>query len=237
MKTNHEHFYPKSQRGNAMVYVLIAIVLFAALSMTLGRQTDTGEAAGLPEAKAEMYATQLIAYATAAKSSIEQMTFSGAKLDDLDFTLPSQAGFNNAPTSRKVYHPNGGGLNANPLPKEAIKQNLSDPVAGWYLGRFNNVEWTKTTAPEVVLVAYQINKKVCEEINKTATGSDVIPQLTDSIRETMIDDSFYTGGSNVDLTTDPAGSPICAACHNRSQICVEDQTPGTYAFYSVLIPQ
>lgn len=238
MKTKREHFLAgaKSQSGNAMIYVLIAIVLFAALSFTFSRQTDTGEAGGLDDAKAEMYATQMIAYATSTKSALDQMIFSGASIDDLNFTLPSQAGFNNAPTITKVYHPDGGGLNSAALASAAIKQNIADPVAGWYMGRFNNVEWTKTTGQDVILVAFQIKKEVCEKINDKVTGSTAIPLLADSIRETMIDDSLY-GGANVDFTTDPAGSPVCAACHNRSALCVEDQAGGTYGFYTVVADQ
>ncbi len=242
MKTKHEHLFsgksqPVAQAGNAMVYVLIAIVLFAALSMTLGRQADTGEASDISEGKAELYATQLQTYAAGAKSSIDQMLFSGAKVDTLDFTLPSQAGFNTAPTINKVYHPDGGGLNPGTLPTEIQTDDIADPVAGWYLGRFNNVEWTPTTAQDVILVAYQIKKSVCEKINKQITGSTAIPQMTDSIRETMIDDAIYAGGANVDLTTDPAGTPICAACHKHSSLCVEDDADDTYGFYTVIEAQ
>jgi hypothetical protein len=208
MKTKHEHFIGRphslhsnqhpNQRGNALIYVLVAIVLLAALSMTLGRQTDTSESSDLDDAKAEMYATQLMAYAAATKNSIDQMLFSNDKaLAQLDFTLPTQAGFNTAPTIYKVYHPDGGGLNAARLPADITTSAISDPVAGWYLGRFNNVEWTPTTA-------------------------------------TVIDNSIYTGATNVDLTTDPAGTPLCSACHKRASLCVEDASAGTYGFYTII---
>lgn len=236
MKTKREHlfFTLQAQRGNAMIYVLIAIVLFAALSMTLGRQTNTNEADDLDDSKAEMYATQFIAYAASAKSAIDQMQFGGIDIANVNFTLPSQAGFNTAPTITKIYHPDGGGLNAGKLPEDAITSAIADPVAGWYMGRFNNVEWTKTSGTDVILTAFQIKKSICEKINLTITGSVTIPQLGDTIRETMIDDSFYTGATNVDLTTDPAGAPLCASCHNKASLCVEDSAGGTYAFYSVI---
>jgi hypothetical protein len=241
MKTKHEHFIGRShnrrsnERGNALIYVLVAIVLFAALSMTLGRQTDTSESSDLDDAKAEMHATQLMSYAAATKNSIDQMLFSNNNaLAQLDFTLPTQAGFNTAPTLYKVYHPDGGGLNAARLPSDITTSAVSDPVAGWYLGRFNNIEWTPTAATDVVLVAFQIKRSVCEKINLKVTGSATIPQLGDSIRETMIDDSLYTGATNVDLTTDPAGTPLCAACHKRASLCVEDASAGTYGFYTVI---
>lgn len=225
----------KQERGNALVYVLIAICLFAALSFVLGKQTDTSEGSAISEDKAELYATQLISYSAQAKSAVDQMVFSGTKLDNLDFTLPTESGFNTAPPAltNKVFHPDGGGLSPGRLPAEAVAQNSTDPTAGWYIGRFNNVEWTKTAGTDVVLVAYQINKKVCEKINEKAVGSDAIPVMGDSIKETMINDAFHTG-VNTDLTTDPTGSPVCADCHKRASICVEDQGGGRYAFFTVL---
>ena len=216
-----------------MIYVLIAIVLFAALSMTLGRQTDNSEASDLDDGKAELYATQLIAYATQAKSAVDQMMFSSTSIDELDFTLPSEAGFNSAPTMHKVFHPDGGGLNAVALPEQAIDQNIADPVAGWYMGRFENVEWTETSGTDVILIAYQVKKKICEKINQNVTGTTTIPQLTTTIRNVFIDDAIHAGG-NVELTTDPAGTPICATCHKRASLCVEDVVPGTYGFYTIL---
>lgn len=221
-------------RGNAMLYVLIAIVLFAALSMTLGRQTDTDEAGDLSDARARAHATQIIAYSAAAKSAADQMLFSNTRLANIDFTLPGQAGFNTAPTITKIYHPDGGGLNPGRLASDAVKQGVSDPVAGWYIGRFNNVEWTATTGTDIILTAFQINRKICEIINETLTGSTAIPTLTVAARAVLIDDAIYTGVTNTDLTTDPAGSPVCADCHRKASLCVKDNALDVYAFYTIV---
>ncbi|MGB0719383.1 MAG: hypothetical protein ACPGRX_02860 [Bdellovibrionales bacterium] len=237
METNKEHFY--AQSGNALIYVLIAIVLFAALSFTLARQTDTNEAGYLSDEKAELYATQIISYAAQAKSAIDQMLFTGTDIDDLDFTDPSDAGFNSGTQldrTYRVFHPEGGGLTKGRLPSEAVTNAITDPPAGWYVGRFNTVEWTESTAQDVILVAYQIKQAVCEKINEKITGSTAIPLMTDSIKETMIDDSFYTG-TNIDLTTDPSGSPICSPCHEVASLCVHNQAQNAYAFYTILADQ
>ncbi len=229
MKTNQE-------RGNALIYVLIAIVLFAALSLTLGRQTDTSESGGLNDDRARLYASQLISYAAQAKSSVDQMLFSGTDINDLDFALPGSATYDTGTSANKikrVYHPDGGGLNASPLPKDSVTYTGNDPVASWYMGRFNNIEWTKTSATDVILVAYGIDKTVCEKINETVNGSATIPAMTDSIRDVMIDDVYHSG-TNGDLLTDPAGTPVCAACHKVSSLCVEDSGGGIYGFYTVI---
>jgi hypothetical protein len=243
METNRE-------RGNALIYVLIAIALFAALSMTLGRQTDTGEASSLSDERAELYATQLIAYAAQAKSSVDQMMFSGGKIETLDFTLPGAAGYDTGSALdkiKRVYHPDGGGLIAENLPEEAAAYTGNDPEAGWYMGRFNNVEWTKlgpgntsgpggTEAPfeDVILVAYGINEKICEKINEKVKGSPAIPQMTATIRNVMIDDAYHTG-VNAHLTTVLPGAPVCADCDELSSLCVEDSAGNIFGYYSVLL--
>ncbi len=229
MKTNRE-------RGNALIYVLIAIALFAALSMTLGRQTDTGEASSLSDEKAELYATQLISYAAQAKSAVDQMSFSGTDIDDLDFALPGSGTYDAgtmANKTKRVYHPDGGGLLAGRLPPEATPYTGSDPAAGWYMGRFNNIEWTKTTGTDVILVAYGIDERVCASINEKVKGLSNIPQMGGTIRNLMIDDVYHTG-VNADLTTLP-GSPVCADCDNVSSLCVEDQAGDIFGFYTVLL--
>lgn len=236
MKTKDEHFInssstPLCERGNALVYVLIAIVLFSALSFTLSRQSGTDEASDLDRQKAKFYATQMIGYATQTKSAIDQLLFMGTEVADLDFTLPSDPTFNTAPHLDKVFHPEGGGLNLATLSSAAIDQNITDPVAGWYLGRFNNVDWTPTAGDDVILIAYQIRREICQQINFAITGSIVIPTMGDSIKEVMIDDSLYTG-TNTELTTDTG--EICPECRNVSNLCVENQAQDAYGFYTVI---
>lgn len=231
-----KHFGKRSgESGNALIYVLIAIVLFAALSFTLSRQTDTSEASGISDEKAELYATQLITYAAQAKSAIDQMLFTTTRVNALDFTPPTDASFDTGATITKIYHPNGGGLTPGTIPADAIGGSGSDPVPGWYMGRFNNVEWTKSSANDVILVAYQIKQEVCERINLKITGSTTIPDMTNSIKNTMIDDAFHTG-TNTDLTTDAPGD-ICPDCHNLASLCVHNVAEDAYGFYTVVADQ
>ena len=239
MKTNHEHFINTpvraTERGNALIYVLIAVALFAALSFTLGRQTNTNEAGGLSDQKADLYATQLISYAAQAKSALDQMGFTGTEANDFDFMLPTDANFNTGSHIHKVYHPAGGGLNPGRIPDSAATSAITDPPAGWYMGRFNNVQWTETVGQDVILVAYQIKREICEKINLKVNGSATIPAIDDSIRETMIDDDLYTG-SNVDLSTELAGD-ICPECDHVPSLCVQNQAGTAYGFYSILADQ
>jgi len=243
-----KHSRIKSQRGNALVYVLVGIALFAALSFTLSRQTDTAEGSSIDEGKVELYASQLISYASQAKGAIDMMLFSGSDIADLDFTLPTESGFNTGSAIHKVYHPQGGGLTPGRINERIQTGAVADPVSGWYLGRFNNVDWTAlgpgntagaggAEAPyeEVMLIAYQINRKVCENINFKINGSTAIPVIGDTLRNVFIDDSIHAG-SNVDLSTSGA-SPICAECENVAMLCVANAAENAYGFYTIIADQ
>jgi len=255
METNSEHSSVKTsgqkqrkgERGNALIYVLVAIALFAALSFTLSRQTDSGEAGGLDEDRAELYASQLISYASQAKNVIDQLDFQGVDISKIDFTLPSDTTFNSGTTIYKIYHPDGGGLNLGKIsPENTDSSNITtpaDPPAGWYMGGFNNVEWTASGSTDIILVAYGINGTVCRVINNKIdpTLSPNPPLMTDSAKEAFVERQInfsggtqtrYTTGANVDLTTQ-GGSDICAACDEKASLCVQD-SDGVFAFYSVL---
>lgn len=231
MKTKSEQNARRpSERGNVMVYVLIAIALFAALSFTLSRQTDTDEAGGLDEQKAELYATQMISFTAQVKSALDQMTFINTDVGDFDFTLPTAANFNTPPHINKVYHPEGGGITLARLAPNVIFEENSNPQAGWYMGRFNNVEWTPDTATDVLLVAHQIHADVCRRLNLKVTGTETIPAISGGTLASYFVDAAYHSGANQDFEV-----ASCAACENYQSLCVSNAGGTAYSFYNVLM--
>ncbi|MGH1375155.1 MAG: hypothetical protein ACRBCK_02300 [Alphaproteobacteria bacterium] len=213
-----------SQNGNALIYVLIAIVLFAALGFTLTRQVQNTGTREIDRAEIDLYALQLITYSAQATSSIEQMRFSGSDADDLIFVQPAESGYSSAPHIHKVFHPQGGGLNPQTLPADTVLQVAATPPAGWYLGRFNNVEWTPTNAQDVILSAYQISRPLCETINQRITGNTSIPALSGSMSTFLVD-----SGTNSDLNI-----ANCAACEGYVSLCVSNDVQTSYSFYTII---
>ncbi len=214
-----------AEHGNALIYVLVAIVLFAALGFTLTRQVQNTGTREIDSAKIELYALQLITYSTHAQSAVEQMIFSGSDADDLVFTKPGESGYSTAPHIHKVFHPQGGGLNTENLPDDVVLQVSSTPPAGWYLGRFNNVEWTPTNAADVILTAYQISQAVCEVVNQKITGSSAIPALSGDMSSFLVD--LSGGNSDLDLAD-------CAACEGYVSLCVSNSAQTSYSFYTII---
>lgn len=227
----------KNQTGNATIYVLIVVALFAALAIIVSRQNSSGEAQPLSTEKASIIADQIIAYPYQVKQSIDMMMMNQTESSSLDFTLPTSVDFNTAPTITKVFHPDGGGLTLAQIPQEAVNQTSTNPVAGWYLGMFNNVEWTESQANDVMLVAWQLSQQICAMIDQKLTGSSTIPTVNDTIPNLFINKE-YPPGNAVHSGTNALdfSSANCAGCYGKPQLCVAD-TGSRYGFYSLILGQ
>lgn len=220
--------------GNAFVYILIACVLLGALTYSLSRSYNTGGAAkDLDDTRASIAADLILAYAGNAANVITQLDQTGVGDDEIVFTIPSDATFNNAPTTEKLFHPDGGGLNYKPLPKDAIDQALTGtPIAGYYIGRFNNFEWTPTTAFDVVFTAWGLNQATCAALNKKVLGTTTITadQNSSRLKRSLIDDVHH-GLGQVDMTV-----ALCASCEDKPAMCQKTASaPDIYVFYSILV--
>lgn len=240
------------ERGNAMVYVLIIVALFAALNFVLARGSDTSETNVIDNQQVDFYATQIMNYAAQARDSVLKMTYSGTDIDDLTFFRQGDADYDSEVTyanSTKVYHPLGGGLVAQSFPENLAAPagtTENGPDAGWYIGRFNNVEWSYTSAgQDVLLVAYRIPEAVCERINEMIAGTDYIPppQLTTQIRTALIDNTNTTpahlrsnGTGHSGGTTD-FDTTVCPDCDGVPSMCVQNSTGDVFAFYDLIAQQ
>jgi hypothetical protein len=220
-----------NDRGNAFLYILIAIVLFAALTYALVRNHDAGGAASeIDEGRVAVAADAILAYAVSTQTAISQMDRMGTTADEIDFILPSEATFNDTPTLDKLFHPDGGGLIYKPLPKDAIDSTVTSPAAGFYVGQFNNFEWSPTTAQDVIFSAYGLTETVCARLNRQITGDPAIPEVQGiSLQQALADASLHTSG-NADID-----SSSCADCEEKPALCIHDGSK--YGFYSVMVAQ
>ncbi len=232
MNSERKSFSRNNQRGNAMVYVLIIVALFAALSFVLSRQTDTSETGVISESQLEIFTGVLLQAPMQLKQSIDQMVFTGTQVSVLDFVTPDQVAFDTAPVINKVFHPSGGGVILPRIPGDAVNEISTDPPARWYIGRFENVEWSPSSAHDVVLTAHQVTQQVCARINEKLTGSTTIPELTDPVNELLIDASLSTAGANIEFTS--ARCTVPADCFGEQSLCVKDNGVNAWSFYSLI---
>ena len=222
-----------NQKGNVFIYILIAVGLFGALMFALSKSASQTDAVSeLAEGESKIVANEILAYAASATNAIAQMQQTGATVSMINFMIPSDDDFEDntpaEPTIYKLFHPDGGGLNYKTLPTKASADDKTGLAAGYYIGRFNNIEWTPTTTHDVVFTAYEIKESVCKELNRKMTGSTTIPTVSGaSLQNLFVYDDLHTG-TNEDFT-----ETNCTACEEVSALCVTDGA-GKYAFYSLL---
>lgn len=237
----------RNQNGNVFIYILIAVGLLGALMFAMSKSASQNDAAGeLSEGESKIAASEIIAYATSTTNALAQMQQTGATLswdhtlsDNLkpknrvNFMLPADDDFelddkDHAPNIYKLFHPDGGGLNYKTLPAKAVLNSGSTLKPGYYIGRFNNIEWTPTTAQDVVFAAYEIKESVCKALNKAVTGNTTIPTVSgESLQNLFVYDDLHTGTNDDFMITN------CTACEEISALCVTDGS-GKYTFYSIL---
>ncbi len=215
--------------GNAMVYILIALALMGALTMVIMRQNNQSSD-DIDADRAELVASQMLTYTTAVKSAIDQMLMIGTPAASINFERPNDTNFDTAPYTYKLYHPEGGGLGYSSPDPSMFSSGLSSPDAGWYTGRFNNIEWTPTTAQDIVLTAWGVNPQVCALLNKKITGSSTIPALA-AARSRLVNVTYHSTANAEFVKAD------CNACEEKPSLCVSTDSGAVFVFYSIISAQ
>lgn len=206
-----------------MVYVLIAIALFGALTLTLSNQNNNADGQNLDDEKVELYANELIEYIASAQNVIDMMMATGTEVSELNFVNPTSTGFNTPPHQHKVFHPQGGGFNY----QEKFNNEISGGVAHqWYIQNNLNVEWTKTTQNDVIMIAYNINPEICAELNKKITGSTTIPALSVALNDIFDPDNF---------TETAFDTGNCSDCDGHPSLCISNSVADTFGFYDIIV--
>lgn len=152
------------QSGNILFLILLAIVLFAALTYAVNGSFRVTQDTAIPKEKARSIATQIINYVTSMEQAVTRMRTTGeCKLEQLDFDrAPEFTGYDglNTPADGhcKLFNANGGGIPFTP------------PDPAWFdgvnTGQYWYGEWHFTGANYVA------------NIGTTAAGVDTSQEIT-----------------------------------------------------------
>lgn len=215
-------------KGNALVYVLIAVALMAAVTYAVTGDNRGSQEGQLTDAQAKLLATDLIAHAAAAEQAVYQMTQWGVDYSEIKFDLPSTAGYSTDVT-KQIYHPSGGGLTFPTYNPDTIfvDNSLSPPNVdrGWRWQNITNVEWSSSSATDIIMAFVDINPNICAAINEQLVGNATVP--TSGVNFNATFDYSYSSHDNFTISD-------CVACQNKRALCIENGTGQTYAFYSIL---
>lgn len=106
----------RSERGNVLFLILIAVALFAALSYVVTQSTRSGGGSTERE-KNILSSAQMTQYPTALRTAIIRMVLGGVGVESIYFNPPSN--FTAVSTTRwLVFHPQGGGATYQEAPSD-----------------------------------------------------------------------------------------------------------------------
>lgn len=224
-----------SQRGNAMIYILVGIFLFAALAYTFVKSGKSGQGK-LTNKQADVAAAEILGYAGTVSKSVDRLRQKGCSEQQISFENSLDALHTNpsAPSSHEcdVFNPAGAALN----PAQA--------QTGWFVGTLGAYNFFYTSGDaikgsgtdcaakscaDINLTLKDISKTLCDSLNKQLgqlTAFTPIP--SDTLQACPFDGTFDCGGTATTLVF--AASPLSS----KPAACYDDTVTG-YTFTAVLL--
>lgn len=181
------HHIIRNQRGNILFLILLAVVLFAALSYAVTNSMRGGGNDGSKES-ADALAAQIIQYGALVEQSVQRLRLTnGCKDTQISFQNAIVSGYTNpnAPGNNAchVFDPAGGGLAWQDPPDGALATaNETYLFSGVdcipQVGTGSDIHcWSNGTNDdnELLMTLKGITEKVCASINERVRGTREIP--------------------------------------------------------------
>jgi hypothetical protein len=213
----------KSQNGNVIFIILIAVALFAALGFAITASTRASGNGNINKDKGDLTASRILNFTVSVQGAVTRlMTMSGEPITSLKFNNDLSTTFDGTPIlsamgtpadpSLYVFHPQGGG---------AIPQVFEDAVtpcsgcanqvkAGHFSVIWLNVPNAGTEASDVALQIADLDNEACLAINRRQ-GINFIPN------------TYFQGGSFRDAITPPP-LPVISGNTAEDQAAIEGKS-------------
>ncbi|MEM6811267.1 MAG: hypothetical protein AAF549_02250 [Pseudomonadota bacterium] len=224
-----------TESGNILFYILIAVVLLAALTYAVSNSTRTNTST-ISIQQAKIAAQELTEYGQILTEAVSKLLLRKCRDDDISFEHPDLSDeYDNfgAPDDNRchVFQTNGGNVNL-----LEIQPNWIDPDArnlpSYQVPLFSGSHCVigsgeeECREPELTVLVGYLQKEVCSEINRLFNNPDMIDPDGILLTEDMIFNGRYSLFSEIDGDINIEG---------RLAGCVE--TNDSYTFYQVLLPR
>lgn len=226
------------QSGNALWFILIAIVLLGALTMLLSRSGDSVTQSGDVE-RMRILSSQMMRYAQGLQAAIDQMTMRGVSESDISFqNSVTTVNYTNAActvSDCKLFDAGGGG------------QEYRAPPAGandgseWIFTGANNVGTAANaigstaagTGNDLVMLLPNVKSDLCVQINREigVGTAGTLPEDATGIDATPFTGTFAAALDIID------GDPAPFELDGKSAGCFTDTAPDpdvVYYYYVLL---
>lgn len=238
-----------------MIYILVAIILFAALSYTVSGMMRGGNSDMIGEERAKILGGEILDYGRVLRQAVQNLRISnGCSETDLSFEnniLLQYTNTTNPPDRCKIFHPSGGDINyIVPNPEWLDAEHSAELYYNeWFI--------TSVCAPSmpyaelgqrcegspfhdlVVLMPY-IKQEICEQIN-ALSSIEGIPQDAHKVGQR----GYFTGSYGTDGAQHQHNAIIDAAdlLVGKKSGCIQSTFPPAYSlgantpyiYYQVLL--
>ncbi|MCK5374477.1 MAG: hypothetical protein KAJ40_04270 [Alphaproteobacteria bacterium] len=229
--------HQNNQKGNALWFVLLAVMLFGALAAALSRNTGIVNQTGNIE-QFRVKAASLLRYSTSIETSVQRLLLEGLSENNLDFEAigSDYENTNCADEKCEVFSTAGGGI---------LYRNLSsvineDTNENWIISAQNRIylagcDDASSSCSELLLIAPDISRTLCLQINAmqniTNTGGNP-PEMGSFLIDEKFDGSF-TDVINSDSLGGTNASNEATEVQGRSTACI--MSSDIYYFYQLLV--
>ncbi len=215
------------EQGNALWFILLAVALMAALTVTVSRSTDTAEQSGNIE-RFRVEASDIMRHSSAVAQATKNMSMQGISENVLSFendhTATDYSNANCTGTDCLVFGSAGGGVSYRvPAGSWLDSTNTGNPRYGeWEFSGTNSVPNLRSANPELIMYLGYLKRGLCEQINVMLDIPGGIPLDADGFDTTAYQGSFAATATIDNMDDLEAG-------------CFEDDTGDrNYTYYQVL---
>jgi hypothetical protein len=180
-----------SQRGNVLFLILIAVVLFAALSYAVTQSTRTGGGDASKETNL-VSSAEVTQYPSAIRTAITRMIINGLTYEEIKFNPPSAFSGLGAATTEGVFHPSGGGAIYATAPADVM---TSGTPGVWYFNPNFEVSQISTSSSgspngnDFIAFLPGIKDAICDKLNEETNGITTIP-VASALASTAVDELY-----------------------------------------------
>ena len=237
----------KTQRGNVLFLILIAVALFAALSYAVTQSSRSGGDAS--RETTILNAAQLTQYPTSVRTAVLRLVIDGYQDTTLLYNKPASITSGSEPI--EIFATLGGGAIYQNAPSEMMEQSGSNPTGQWYFNMDFEIDDLGRTGVAGVggneLIAFLpgVTESVCSRINQEAgiiaSAAVSNPAITGDVyggSNGDVDFSYtavadVASATNIDLGEATVGSASLSA---QPFGCFQNTGSGNeYVFYAVLL--
>lgn len=155
--------YTHNESGNVLIYILIAIVLLAALNFAFSQGSDSGSEGTLDKGEAVIAASEIVRYAGNVEQTTRQlMRNEGCSETQIEFNFDSAnyGNSNSVDPDCQYFAFKGGGMSY-----DAPKDNWLNSTQDWYIPDNVAIKDVGTSSNDLVIMLPDVKTNICKQIN------------------------------------------------------------------------